>query len=209
MIDVVTPELRPMYAAQLDQMFRQRYEIFVEKLGWDLPARGCLDRIEKDQFDTPDTIYLFDMDERLRIRGAARLLSTDGRHLLQELFPDLWLSVPHGPKVWELSRVYFQPEGGSRAEWHQLAVRLSLGLLELGLLLGLDTVTFQSPKVGVDLFKRHGQSVRTFGAPADLGDGELVFAGALDINEHYLKRVRDINQFDDPIIRLSGISMAA
>jgi len=56
MVELITKYNRHNYESQLEQMFRLRYKIFVEQLGWDLPH--AKDGLEIDEFDTEDTIYL-------------------------------------------------------------------------------------------------------------------------------------------------------
>ncbi len=48
MIDLVLPEARIVFAASLMQMHQDRKRVFVDRLGWDLPARGSW--IEVDEF---------------------------------------------------------------------------------------------------------------------------------------------------------------
>jgi len=82
---------------------RYRYQVFVERLGWQLPTRHG---IELDQFDRPDTVYVVAENDKSDIIGCARLLPTTGPYLLSEVFPQLLngLPPPQSPDVWELSR---------------------------------------------------------------------------------------------------------
>lgn len=61
-----------------------RHKVFVELLGWQLSTH---DGLEQDQFDGPDTIYLFAQDEYGNIGGCARLLPTTQPYLLKDVFP--------------------------------------------------------------------------------------------------------------------------
>ena len=51
-----------------------RHRVFVQGLGWKLPARQ---RIELDEFDRRDTRYVVALDTQRRIVGTTRLLSTE------------------------------------------------------------------------------------------------------------------------------------
>jgi len=82
---------------------RYRYQVFVERLGWQLPTRHG---IELDQFDRLDTVYVVAENDKGDIIGCARLLPTTGPYLLSEVFPQLLngLPPPRSQEVWELSR---------------------------------------------------------------------------------------------------------
>lgn len=80
-----------------------RYQVFVERLGWQLPVQ---DGAETDQFDGPRAIYVIAEEPDGEICGCARLLSTSGPYPLTAMFPELLngMPPPHDPTIWELSR---------------------------------------------------------------------------------------------------------
>jgi N-acyl-L-homoserine lactone synthetase len=80
-----------------------RHQVFVEQLGWALHTEN---RMESDQFDRPDTMYVVAQDDQGHVSGCARLLPTTRPYLLGEVFPQLLngLAPPCSPDVWELSR---------------------------------------------------------------------------------------------------------
>jgi len=80
-----------------------RYQVFVERLGWQLPVEYGA---ETDQFDGPHSVYVVAEEEDGAISGCARLLPTDGPYLLSSVFPELLngTPAPSDPTVWELSR---------------------------------------------------------------------------------------------------------
>jgi acyl homoserine lactone synthase len=80
-----------------------RYQVFVERLGWQLPVQN---RAETDQFDGPDAIYVVAEEADGEISGCARLLPTNGPYLLSSVFPQLLngTAPPCDPTIWELSR---------------------------------------------------------------------------------------------------------
>jgi N-acyl-L-homoserine lactone synthetase len=83
-----------------------RYEVFVRRLGWTLPTSTDNQTSEWDQFDDGATVHIVALSPVRRICGCARLMSTTGRYLLKEVFPELLGSEP--PRelttLWELSR---------------------------------------------------------------------------------------------------------
>lgn len=91
-----------------------RHSVFVEALGWRLPAEGWL---ERDQFDRDDTVYVVAQGERGEVCGCARLLPTTKAFLLGDVFPEMMNGVPlpHDRYIWELSRFSTMPVGDSLA----------------------------------------------------------------------------------------------
>jgi len=85
------------------EMFKYRYNVFIEKLGWDLAVPPY---IEKDQFDHEDTMYVVAKEEKGEIAGCARLLPTTAPYLLEKVFPELLngLPPPKSADIWEISR---------------------------------------------------------------------------------------------------------
>jgi N-acyl-L-homoserine lactone synthetase len=94
--------------ALLADMYRDRKRVFIDLLGWDLPALD--DRFEIDQFDGPDTLYLIvgsPDDDHL---GSIRLLPTDRPTVIGEIFDHLCeAGAPASPRIWELSRLCLSP----------------------------------------------------------------------------------------------------
>lgn len=86
-----------------NELANYRYQVFVEKLGWELDTP---EGFEKDQFDREDTIYVVSRDESQQINGCARLLPTIKPYLLGEVFPQLLNGgpIPSETEYWELSR---------------------------------------------------------------------------------------------------------
>ncbi|WP_371388720.1 acyl-homoserine-lactone synthase [Sphingobium sp. 10 DY56-G10] len=90
-------------SAAMRAMFAARKEVFIDLLGWDLPVLA--DRFEVDQFDTPDAEYLILLGPDHVHRASARLLRTEGEHILGHLYPHLCTGiVPTGPSIREITR---------------------------------------------------------------------------------------------------------
>ncbi|CAN7722954.1 GNAT family N-acetyltransferase [Variovorax sp. LjRoot84] len=107
-----------------------RHRVFVQGLGWKLPAGQ---RIELDEFDRRDTQYVVALDNQRKIVGTARLLSTERPYLLKEVFPDLLggARFPHSPQTWELSRFAALDLESATPDFHRsLASPLALQVLE-------------------------------------------------------------------------------
>lgn len=101
MLHVVTLENRHLYQKRLDEMFRLRYDVFIEERKWNLP---CEAPYERDQFDNDDAIYFlyFDNDE---VAATFRILPTTVPHLMSEVFPHLCSeAIPVGERIYEATR---------------------------------------------------------------------------------------------------------
>jgi N-acyl-L-homoserine lactone synthetase len=90
------------------QLYQYRYDVFIEHLNWDIvEGFGCASsRLEQDEFDTDDTIYVVAKDASDEIVGCARLLPTTKPYLLKDVFPELLngFAAPNSSDIWELSR---------------------------------------------------------------------------------------------------------
>ena len=93
---------------EITRLYNYRYDVFIDHLQWEVvEGYGSIDlRIEKDQFDTDETIYVVAKDVQNHIVGCARLLPTTKPYLLKDVFPELLngLEAPESDDVWELSR---------------------------------------------------------------------------------------------------------
>lgn len=93
---------------EINQLYSYRYDVFIKYLKWEVVAGyGSTDLcLEKDQFDTEDTIYVLAKDANNQIVGCARILPTTKPYLLKDVFPELLngLEAPESSEVWELSR---------------------------------------------------------------------------------------------------------
>ncbi len=86
----------------LQQMFELRYDVFHEKLGWQVDGT---DRQERDDYDLMDPYYMIATD-RNKAAGCWRLLPTNGPYMLRNTFTQLLRGeqAPDADAIWELSR---------------------------------------------------------------------------------------------------------
>jgi len=93
-----------MTPTQLDKMYALRAEIFNGRNQWGLPLH---DGLEKDTFDTAETIYVNCVDQTTDdVIACWRILPTTSDYMLNTVFADL---LPQSlkikdPNIWELSR---------------------------------------------------------------------------------------------------------
>jgi acyl-homoserine lactone synthase len=126
----VTAANRARYSRQLDQMFRQRHEVFVDGLGWREIRRP--DSRDVDAYDTEDTVYLMVIDDEGDVVASTRMNPTWGRHQLEaggELRTRFAsIDPPRGPGVWEGSRLV----GGFPERYGREHARATLAILMAG-----------------------------------------------------------------------------
>ncbi len=96
------------------QLFSQRYEIFVQRLGWALPTRGYY---EFDQFDDDSAVYILRLDDQGQLCGSCRVLPTTGSYMLSGVFRSLLGTeeAPHSSGILELSRFCIDTKAGPGA----------------------------------------------------------------------------------------------
>ena len=129
MIDLVLPESRLGFAAALMEMHHDRKQVFVDRFGWSLPAKGSW--LEIDQFDDDYAVYLLARSPEGRHRGSVRLLPSSRPHMLNTLFSHLCPGgVPGGDDCWEISRLVTSPAdaaGTTMLRIHRLLARARRG----------------------------------------------------------------------------------
>ncbi|CAN7423628.1 acyl-homoserine-lactone synthase [Acidovorax sp. Leaf78] len=88
----------------LRAMFKLRYSVFHERLGWDVKSQ---DGMERDEFDDlPEVAYVLAKHPNGSVDACWRLLPTTGAYMLRDSFPELLHGqpAPHSDDCWELSR---------------------------------------------------------------------------------------------------------
>lgn len=92
-------------ASILEGMFRLRFEVFHEKLGWQVQTTH--DGLECDQYDQLERVaYVLATRESGEVDGCWRLLPTTGPYMLRDTFPELLhgQNAPCSEDCYELSR---------------------------------------------------------------------------------------------------------
>lgn len=163
--------------ALLSQMYQERKRVFIDLLGWDLPALDG--RYEIDQFDTPSTIYLIIAGTDGTHLGSLRLLPTTQPHVLGSVFPFLCEGgAPKAPDVWEISRLCLS-RGIRAAERRQVRDRLATALTLFALEKGIRAYSCVADMPWLSQLLSFGWRCEPLGLPQQLPCGML---GALKIH---------------------------
>jgi acyl homoserine lactone synthase/acyl-homoserine lactone synthase len=153
-------------------MFEARKRVFVDLLKWDVPVLAG--RYEVDQFDTGDAEYLVLVDEHGSHRASARLLRTEGPHILADLYPVLCeRELPRGPATREITRFCLDPGLGA-IERRRARNQLVTALVEHALRAGISDYTGVATISWFRQIEDFGWDCRALGKPLRFGGGELV-----------------------------------
>lgn len=158
----------------LEGMFRLRYKVFHEILGWDVEVH---EGQERDRFDDLETYYaiLHDPEQKLAL-GCWRLLPTTEPYMLRDVFPQILQgeAAPCSPHVWEVSHFATTPSnwkaGRDQASFGAEAMRMVQAVLELGHQRGIHSfvtatsVQLESKASRALVLRRFGN-----GLPVDIG----------------------------------------
>ena len=183
-MDVVSGAREMLRPDLYSRVAHYRHQVFVERLGWQLPTRNG---VELDQFDRPDTVYVIAQDDDRDIIGCTRLLPTTRPYLLADVFPRLLngLPPPRSPDVWELSRFSAvdlnKPVQSVRGQFDSsIALRLLEESIACAASRGARRLISVSP-LGVErLLQRGGFHAHRAGPPTVI-DGHPLFACWIEI----------------------------
>lgn len=175
-MDVVCARADAIEAPLYDALAQYRYQVFVERLGWELPSQPGY---EQDEFDHAGTVHLMARHADGSMAGCGRLLPTSGRYLLESVFPQLLngIPVPCSDQVWELSRFAAMDtaSGAAPAYHHHMAERVLLQALRFCAARGVTHLLAVSTPPVERLLQRAGVECQRLGPP-DLAGGKPVLA---------------------------------
>ncbi len=174
-------------------MFRNRAEIFFERLKWDVSVENGY---ERDEFDEESPLYLLSLDpDTGDYRGSLRLLPTIGRNMLRDVFPFLLRDdeIVESPTIWEVSRICtFVSEAPER---HKGGVspafgELLAGIGEVAILSGWTQMVAVFDARVYRMLKAAGCNPQIIGKPTRIGK-TMSFAGLFDTGEGPLRAIRN------------------
>jgi len=201
-IDLVLPEARIVFAASLMQMHQDRKRVFVDRLGWDLPARGSW--IEVDEFDNEYCVYLLARAPDGSHRASLRLLPSNRPHMLGSVFRELCAAPPPvGEDVWEISRLVSRPEGSMGTSMLRAHRLLALALVEFALCNGIGRYSLVTESLRLPALLSVGWDVAPLGLPTMLG-GEQLQALEIRIDADTLPAMRERFGIAESVLRLNG-----
>lgn len=179
MVDIITAQNKANFCRQLDSMFAERKAVFVDRLKWDLPVSDG--RLEIDQFDDDEAVYLIISDPMGHHMGSMRLLRTDRPHILGELFPHLCTdAVPGNSETMEITRLCLCPELPALVRI-RLRNRLISGMVDYALMHGIKAFTGVVTARFLGQILAMGWQCESLG-PSQMVNGTTIAAFRIDIN---------------------------
>jgi acyl-homoserine lactone synthase len=187
---------RNAFSTQVEEMYRQRHQVYVQKRGWKALARP--DGREVDQFDNEDAVYLMKLNETGKVEGAVRLIDTTKPHLMRDVFSHIVTlgPIPNDPRIYEMTRCYVSDDVGGKPERAQAAGELMAAMEEYGLARGLTHYSVVSDLYFVPFMTVIGEGVKNLGVPYDYGEGTCI-AMIFPVNERGLQICRRARGLDD------------
>ena len=186
MINVVSGTLHERQFVQqfADPMYRQRYKVFFERLGWQVSVS---EGREVDEFDDADSVYVLTTNRDDEVIGGWRLRPTMRPYMLSKVFPQLLhgAPAPMDRSIWEISR--FAVETGSKpgpAYGFGTAARALLaGTVHFALRVGMTQCVMVVSVALERLLRSFGLDLHRFGPPVRVGQVMSV-AVWLDVDVH-------------------------
>ena len=201
MIDVLTRDNESRFSGCLESMFRLRYEVFVQRLGWILE---CRDGMEMDQFDNELAVYLVLRNNENEVLASARLLPMSGPTLLGDVFPFLieGIEIPSTPDIWEVTRVavdHRKTRIDSVRRCGSVAGTLFCAIFEFALAMGLTHLVSVSDTRMERILVRKGWRIERLGSVHHL-DGIDAVGEITEVNEDALAHMQDTNGIDGSVL---------
>jgi acyl homoserine lactone synthase len=174
---VVTSTLGALSPNDQNGMFRLRYRVFHERLGWEVRTSAGL---EVDEFDgLACAHYILARSPNNAIDACWRLLPTLGPHMLRDVFPELLHAqpAPASADVWELSRFALATDRLNAAEsagnpqigFGELSVALMAEATRWARANGISRYVTVTTAAIERLLKKQGVNVCRLGPPIRVG----------------------------------------
>jgi N-acyl-L-homoserine lactone synthetase len=200
MIDLVLPEARFGFAGTLMEMHHDRKQVFVDRFGWRLPAKGSW--LEVDQFDNDYAVYLLARSTEGRHQGSVRLLPSSRPHMLDSLFSHLCPDgVPGGDDCWEISRLVTNPADAAGTTMLKVHRLLALALVEFAIANGINRYTLVAEASRVPVLLSVGWPVMPLGLPT-MVDGVQLQALQIDLGPDTLNSMRERLRIGHRVLRM-------
>ncbi|NTA35583.1 acyl-homoserine-lactone synthase [Agrobacterium salinitolerans] len=197
------------HAELLDQSFRLRKRVFVDRLGWDVSVS---DHRERDRYDELHPAYLLWCDEdRQQLYGSVRLMPTTGPTLLYDVFratfPDACDLM--APGIWEGTRMCIDEDAIYRnmpeLRLDRAFCLLLLALCETALAHGIHTMVSNYEPHMRRVYQKAGAELDELGGSSGYGRFP-VCCGAFEVSHRVLIAMRSKLQVNESLYRRPAYS---
>ena len=200
MIYVVSGQDTARYTALMEQVYKLRYRVSAEELGWgDLASAQGL---ERDQDERPDAVHHICVRDGI-VAGYLCLLPTVGPHVQAGNFPRQGRAqLPRGLDTYELTRYCVAPacrEGGCST--CGAASELIAGIVEWGLACRVDKIVIAFKTYWLFHALQLKFQVRSLCAESKSGP---LLPALLEFNQVTLQAIRDYRKHLSPVVSFLG-----
>nr|WP_246728464.1 acyl-homoserine-lactone synthase [Microvirga terricola] len=185
----------------MNAYYRWRHLVYVEERGWEDLRRA--DGLERDQFDTDNTVHLLALDGSEFV-GASRMLPMSEPTLLSEIFPNLVERepVPRDAETIEWTRMFVVPARRTGQGPRSVAGALFCGVMEYCLSVGARRVGGVMETFWLPRWQRFGWTAKPMGLPRDIG-GSMTLAAFVDVDQRALEGVRAATGWTESVLTWS------
>ncbi len=178
---VIRPHHRGAFRTLLDEMYRLRHKVFVDRLGWDLYSDGLR---EMDQFDQGGSFHVVGLDREGHVRAASRLTPSHLPNLTCDILgPQMNAPFPRAPHIIEVSRLCADPDFETEQR-REIMQDLRIAQVELSRKEGWTHNIGVSKDSHIQPWIRIGAKVEMIGTPFQFpGDQEFSFGWMLSDSE--------------------------
>ena len=203
MLMIIEGSRASLYPREMDMMFRNRAQIFYDRLRWDVVVK---DGYEKDQFDYMNPVYLVSVDPISGdYWGSLRLLPTTGPNMLRDIFPQLLEvgEVVESASIWESSRICAvaapgQPERTKNGVGYVVS-ELIEGLGEVALIAGLTQIVSVFDARILRVLRNIGCEPDIIGTPKRIG-AVMAYAALFEPTANRLEAFRAEMHMGDSVL---------
>jgi N-acyl-L-homoserine lactone synthetase len=196
---VINPSNYHFHKPILSAMFRQRKELFVDRLGW--ANMVVTDGGESDEADTdPNVTYLVTVSDTSLLIGSCRLTPSVGKCLLGDPLSNyLDAQIERRETTWELTRFAPASDPSDPHHGHSFAL-LATGVLEWALGSGVDKVFGIAEPPLMAIAGGLGWRISIEGPPVEYEPGKSAFAFSFPVDEATLQSTRSAFRLRGPVL---------
>ena len=177
-------------AEDISGMFRLRYEVFAERLGWDVKVQ---DGMERDHYDDIAQIaFVLAKSPQGSVDACWRILPTMGPYMLKDTFPELLhgKQAPMSDDCWELSRfaVATNRTATGNAAFGPISKALMAASAVFARERGINRYVTVTTPIMERMLKHQGLHIHRIGPPVRMGVSAAV-ACMIEVDDITLKAV--------------------
>lgn len=193
-LTLISPETRKYHQSDLIEMHQMRFEVFCQKMKWNLPS---INGLEIDQFDHNCAYYLlYRPSESQPIHSSIRIIPTTSPNLTTDIFGNMIKQkkyVKSIPSRWEISRFAINPSFDAKKHYSEIRIgtsMISLGLLEFGLGKNIsEYITISMPHIE-RVLRMLGWPLHRIGEETTV-DNTIAIPGYLEVSQDNLEILKN------------------